>query len=165
VGTLNSFLYATRDRRVRVAVRLVSTHCEIEGVNVLANALGMTKLEDGGVATLYALGAEKPRRCATDCVFRSERRSSEIRQVAFSGNVETSDNFDIYVKLIGSEPVRRLTRDPAADTKPVWSPDGRWIAHARDAKGAMLVSPLGGSERLLAEGQLHPQAWSADSAA
>jgi serine/threonine protein kinase len=88
--------------------------------------------------------------------------SPDGNQVAFSGNVLAENNFDIYVKVIGSESLLRLTQDPAADRKPLWSPDGRWIAFQRAGK-LFLIPPLGGPERLLAEGIGKPEAWSQDS--
>ena len=36
--------------------------------------------------------------------------------------------------LGGSNPLR-ITRDPAMDVSPVWSPDGKWIAYNSDATG------------------------------
>ena len=94
--------------------------------------------------------------------------SPDGRQVAFSGNVEAHDNFDIYVKLIGSEFSLRLTRDAEPDSYPIWSPDGTWIAFTRGnnfTRGnskVLLVSPIGGSERIVAEGG-RTCAWSPDS--
>jgi Tol biopolymer transport system component len=57
--------------------------------------------------------------------------SPDGKQVAFSWDGGTGGSSDIYVKLIGvGEPVQ-LTRDPAEDGFPVWSPDGRFIAFQR----------------------------------
>jgi Tol biopolymer transport system component len=89
--------------------------------------------------------------------------SPDGNQVAFSGNVEAHDNFDIYVKVIGSESLLRITRDPAPDAYPIWSPDGRWIAFVRAGKKVMLVSPLGGPERTIFEGEVRTCTWSPDS--
>ena len=54
-------------------------------------------------------------------------------QVAFAWNGEKKDNFDIYVEIVGSSEVRRLTTDPEPDLAPSWSPDGRQIGYVRDA--------------------------------
>ncbi len=89
--------------------------------------------------------------------------SPDGKQVAFSGNVEQRENFDIYVKLIGSEPWLRLTRHPDPDSWPEWSPDGRWIAFTRSENKLLIISPLGGAERVVAEGPLGQSTWSADS--
>ncbi len=80
--------------------------------------------------------------------------SPDGSQVAFAWNGENEDNWDIYVKLVGSDPPLRLTTNPAHDRSPAWSPDGRQIAFVRlqgDEAGVYLVSPLGGSERLLTD--------------
>lgn len=81
--------------------------------------------------------------------------SPDGNQVAFSWNGEKQDNFDIYVKLIGSGNQLRLTTAPEADSIPAWSPDGRSIAFVRQrprGKAAVyLVSPLGPPERRIAE--------------
>ena len=80
--------------------------------------------------------------------------SPDGNQVAFSWNGEKQDNTDIYVKLVNSEAPLRLTTNPAVDSWPAWSPDGRQIAFLR-ASGAgvelLLISPLGGVERKLAD--------------
>jgi serine/threonine protein kinase len=81
--------------------------------------------------------------------------SPDGNQVAFCWNGEGQDNYDIYQKLIGSEPPRRLTSDPADDTSPAWSPDGRSIVFLRslspEKAAVFLISALGGPERPLAE--------------
>ena len=81
--------------------------------------------------------------------------SPDGNQVAFSWNGETQDNYDIYVKVVGSsaEPLR-LTSDPARDLYAAWSPDGRQIAFVREtdvSRHVYLVSALGGSERKVTE--------------
>ena len=57
--------------------------------------------------------------------------SPDGNSIAFSWNGEKGDNFDIYVKDIGSSGARQLTKDPGRDVSPVWSPDGRQIAFVR----------------------------------
>jgi Tol biopolymer transport system component/DNA-binding winged helix-turn-helix (wHTH) protein len=79
--------------------------------------------------------------------------SPDGNQVAFWWSGEKNDNADIYVKLIGSETQLQLTKDPAADNSPVWSPDGRWIAFHRQSAtetGVYIVPSLGGPVRQLA---------------
>jgi Tol biopolymer transport system component/DNA-binding winged helix-turn-helix (wHTH) protein len=100
--------------------------------------------------------------------------SPDGTQVAFSWNGENEDNFDIYVKFVGSSELRRLTTDPAPDVSPAWSPDGRQIAFVRaSAKEGdatiRLVSPLGGADRKLSDFRVNasgpdstPIAWSPD---
>jgi eukaryotic-like serine/threonine-protein kinase len=82
--------------------------------------------------------------------------SPDGNQVAFVWNGEKQDNFDIYVKMIGTNgPPLRLTTDAARDYGPAWSPDGRFIAFLRDlpsGKTAVLMIPaIGGLERKIAE--------------
>jgi eukaryotic-like serine/threonine-protein kinase len=81
--------------------------------------------------------------------------SPDGNEVAFSWDGENQDNFDIYVKPIGSGPLRRLTRDVAGDTAPAWSPDGRSIAFLRASRpgksAVVLIPPQGGPERVVGE--------------
>ncbi len=81
--------------------------------------------------------------------------SPDGNQVAFSWNGENQDNFDIYVKLVGSAGAPlRLTEHLAREDMPAWSLDGQRIAfhrHDGDTVSVWLVSPLGGSARPLIE--------------
>jgi eukaryotic-like serine/threonine-protein kinase len=100
--------------------------------------------------------------------------SPDGSQVAFMWDGAKEDNFDIYVKLVGAEPPLRLTTNPAFECSPAWSPDGRWIAFLRILPGGkadvVLISPIGGPERILTETYFnagtidaHYLAWSPDS--
>ncbi|MGD0670033.1 MAG: protein kinase [Bryobacteraceae bacterium] len=100
--------------------------------------------------------------------------SPDGNYVAFAWNGPKQDNFDIYVQQIGVGSPLRLTTDPRSDYNPAWSPDGRWIAFLRsepsslgslrpvlpDGKGELLlIPPLGGPERKLAEIRLRQIYW------
>jgi serine/threonine protein kinase/sugar lactone lactonase YvrE len=85
---------------------------------------------------------------------RSPSFSPDGNQVAFSWNGEKQDNFDIYIKPIGSPTAERLTMDPAEDGSPAFSPDGRSIGFVRVAKerATFIILPaIGGPERPVAE--------------
>lgn len=47
---------------------------------------------------------------------------------AFVASAVVDGNEDLYVRSLAGQPLRRLTTDPAADTAPVVSPDGRLVA-------------------------------------
>jgi serine/threonine protein kinase len=82
-------------------------------------------------------------------------------QIVFAWEGEKRDNWDIYLKMIGSSEIRRLTTDPASDLAPIWSPDGRQIAFVRSHPGGVpapyyegtihLISPVGGPDRKLSD--------------
>ena len=75
-------------------------------------------------------------------------------QVAFAWTGEKFDNTDIYVTLVGSTDVRRVTTDPADDFAPSWSPDGRRIAFLRrigHSARIHVTSALGGPDSKLSE--------------
>jgi Tol biopolymer transport system component/DNA-binding winged helix-turn-helix (wHTH) protein len=80
--------------------------------------------------------------------------SPDGTQVAFVWDGEKQDNFDIYVKLIGTSDPLRLTHHPGADWSPAWCPDGRSIAFLRvltEGFALMTVPPLAGPEQKLLE--------------
>jgi serine/threonine protein kinase len=81
--------------------------------------------------------------------------SSDGNWIVFQWEGEKRDNWDIYVKDLANpgEPTR-LTKDPAPDVYPTWSPDGRQIAFWRSSGNRNVlyqISPLGGGERKLAD--------------
>ena len=60
----------------------------------------------------------------------------------------------IYTKLIGAGTELRLTKGEGTYSHPAWSPDGKYIAFARNSPGAsgyFVVSALGGPERRIAD--------------
>ena len=81
--------------------------------------------------------------------------SPDGSEVAFVWNGEKEDNFDVFVKLIGSDALLRITSDPAPDFSPAWSPDGGSIAYLRQIsamrQGVFLTPAIGGPERKLTE--------------
>jgi len=81
--------------------------------------------------------------------------SPDGEQLAFTWNGEKQDSYDIYLKMVGSSDMRRLTTDPAMDIMPAWSPDGRQIAYVRIAPDGQrrihLISPVSGSDRKLSD--------------
>jgi Tol biopolymer transport system component len=75
--------------------------------------------------------------------------SPDGKQLAFTWRGEKDDNADIYVMQVGAEGLLRLTRDPAIDSSPVWTADGRYITFLRvsnERSGVFLVSALGGGQ-------------------
>lgn len=93
--------------------------------------------------------------------------SPDAGQLAFHWNGEKQDNFDIYVKVVGSSaPPLRLTNSPARDWAPQWSPDGKTIAFIRNPghSGAVYLIPaLGGPERKLCDTKGDALSWHPDS--
>jgi eukaryotic-like serine/threonine-protein kinase len=93
--------------------------------------------------------------------------SPDAGQVVFHWNSEKQDNFDIYVKLVGSSaPPLRLTTNAARDWAPEWSPDGKSIAFIRSPgpTGAVYLIPaLGGPERKICDTKGDAISWHPDS--
>jgi Tol biopolymer transport system component len=86
--------------------------------------------------------------------------SPDGNQVAFAWNGDKDgSNVDLYVSMIGTPAVHRLTTHQAMDVFPRWSPDGRQIAFVRQwtdhAGRVYVVSPLGGPERKLSDFDAH----------
>jgi Tol biopolymer transport system component len=80
------------------------------------------------------------------------RFSPDGNQIVFDWDGEKGDNWDIYVKLIGTEKPLRLTTDAAEDRYPAWSPAGHSVAfhrHGERADAIYVIPALGGPERRL----------------
>jgi Tol biopolymer transport system component len=139
---------ATRERRSRrrAAVAVVAlVAIGVAGVLRLGSYWGPAPLPSMKVVQLTSMNGLET----------SPTFSPDGTQVAFSWNGEREDNYDIYVKTVGSSENRRLTTDPATETIPVWSPDGKAIAFLRDLPGGgtnvYSVLSTGGGERKLSD--------------
>lgn len=98
--------------------------------------------------------------------------SPDGSQIAFAwnGDAGAGQQFDLYVKSLGSERLLRLTHRPAKSIAPAWSPDGRTIAFARvagDVSGLYTIPAIGGAERTLVStgisvGSFRQISWSPD---
>jgi Tol biopolymer transport system component len=94
--------------------------------------------------------------------------SPDARQLAFSWNGGSGNNFDIYVKPLRADARTRLTINSAQDMYPAWSPDGKRIAFARlgartDGENGLFVVPAsGGPEAQLRAGDVRDPSWSPD---
>ena len=81
--------------------------------------------------------------------------SPDGQHLAFAWNGGSGPAFSIYVKLVGTEDLLRLTkRESSIDFNPVWSPDGRYIAFCRILEGETgiyIIPALGGTERRVRE--------------
>jgi serine/threonine protein kinase len=144
------------------------------GLWVAAGLLGALALATGGLLVWRSRRPEPP--AAYLVPLTSTPGSEDVPtfspdgdQIAFAWNGEKGDNWDIYVKMIGSSEARRLTTDPAVDTFPCWSPDRRQIAFVRSsdqrAPGTIrVISPLGGADRKVSDqAVVGPLSWSPDS--
>jgi Tol biopolymer transport system component/DNA-binding winged helix-turn-helix (wHTH) protein len=87
--------------------------------------------------------------------------SPDGERIAYAGE-ETGGDIDVYVAPVaGRRQPRRLTRDPAQDREPCWSPDGRWIyfTSTRDGGRRIWRQPAEGGppERVTAVEGTQPQ--------
>jgi Tol biopolymer transport system component len=103
--------------------------------------------------------------------FEAGELSPDGRQLAFAWNGDRENNWDIYLKLVGSSGERRLTTDPAADVEPTWSHDGLQIAYVRTTSDyppqrsgrVRVMSAMGGADRQVSDFLISgPPGWSPD---
>jgi eukaryotic-like serine/threonine-protein kinase len=76
--------------------------------------------------------------------------SPDGQHLAFAWNGGDGPHFNLYVKVVGTEELLRLTKHASLEFSPAWSPDGRYIAFCRiskDATGIYIIPALGGAER------------------
>jgi Periplasmic component of the Tol biopolymer transport system len=89
--------------------------------------------------------------------------SPDGQRLAFAWNFGAGPYFSLYVKIVGTEELLRLTNQASSiDFNPVWSPDGRYIAFCRILKGQTgiyIIPTLGGAERRVREALWDEQAF------
>ena len=94
--------------------------------------------------------------------------SPDGNSVAFAWNGPVENNFDIYVRRVGSGEPLRLTQSANRDTSPAWSPNGDFLAFHRDGtaetRGVYVIPALGGKERRVVEtlDSRRPITWTPD---
>jgi len=95
--------------------------------------------------------------------------SPDGTRVAFSWDGGKEGPTDLYLRMVGSEEMLRLTENDGSNRGAVWSPDGARLAYVRQGAGAcdlMTVSAVGGPPRRLAPcaSRRARFSWSADGA-
>ena len=87
--------------------------------------------------------------------------SRDGRSIAYAS--DRAGNFDIWMQSLDGGGSRQLTKSPAQESQPDWSPDGKSIAfHSeRNGGGLFVVATEGGAERQLTSFGKYPL-WSAD---
>ncbi len=89
--------------------------------------------------------------------------SPDGSEIVFSWEGENAAAPGLYITTRDGGPVRRLTSDPEPERAPAWSPDGRSIAFIRGEHSVMLVSPVGGSARKMADTDGKFVSWTPDA--
>jgi Tol biopolymer transport system component len=87
--------------------------------------------------------------------------SPDGRLLAYSSDRGGGNNLDIWVQQVAGGDALRLTRHPADDIRPRFSPDGSQVVFQRVGAGVYVIPSLGGTERLLVKDGLSP-VWSPD---
>ncbi len=89
--------------------------------------------------------------------------SPDGSQIVFSWEGENAGPPGLYITTRDGGPLRRLTSDSEPERSPAWSPDGRSIAFIRGEHSVLIVSPLGGSGRKIADTDGDFVSWTPDA--
>jgi Tol biopolymer transport system component len=89
--------------------------------------------------------------------------SPDGKLISYASDRAGDAGLDIWVQQLsgGARPIR-LTKDPANEEQPSFSPDGGQIVFAREGGGIYVIPSLGGEERLLMRGPLWRPRFSPD---
>lgn len=132
---------------------------------------------EGGVPTAVTLGTgfELTRLELDGSAYDISPDGNEIAFVADTDPTGVDQNFDVFVVPATGGKARNLTSDNSADDEnPAYSPDGRWLLHARqtikgfygDSYQAWLVDRKNDAHRRIAAGwdrSLNGMVWAPDS--
>ena len=85
--------------------------------------------------------------------------SRDGKFLAFASDRAGGDNLDIWLQQMGGREMIQLTKDPADETDPSFSPDGTHIAYRseKDGGGIYIVQTLGGEPTLLVREGRNPR--------
>jgi eukaryotic-like serine/threonine-protein kinase len=133
-------------------------------VMVLASLVGWWALRSAHSQARRQESAAPGQRTLTRLTFGSGLQadptfSPDSRFIAYSS--DRLGNADIWVQPVGGGDPVQVTRSPAQDTQPAWSPDGSSLVFRseRDGGGLYIVPALGGVERQLTSFGTNPS-WS-----
>ncbi|HEY3835486.1 MAG TPA: protein kinase [Bryobacteraceae bacterium] len=126
-------------------------------------------LAAGALATYAWMRTQSPVHTAPEPVYRMVTADNGLNDypalsrdgkfIAFASDRAGNDNLDIWLKQIGGRELIQLTKDPADETDPSFSPDGTHVAFRseRDGGGIYVVQTLGGDPVLLIQGGRNPR--------
>jgi Tol biopolymer transport system component len=126
-------------------------------VVVLAGIWGFTRVRRAAAPTPHHLR----QMTRNEGISTAPALSPDGRLLAYSSDRGGGHNLNIWVQQVAGGDAIRLTRQPADDLYPRFSPDGSQIVFERRGDGIYLIPSLSGTERLLVKGGSRPS-WSPD---